>query len=226
MKREIDMNEISDGRLYGLNDMVKVGCNDCEGCSACCQGMGRSVILDPLDVYRLSKHLNCAFEQLMQDKIELNVVDGVILPNLKMTEPAEKCAFLNEEGRCSIHEFRPGFCRLFPLGRNYEDNKLTYFVLKDVCPAPNKSKVKINKWLNIPNLKAYEKFLVEWHSLTKMLRAYYEEYMEDEAVIKAVNMKFLQIFYLLPYEEDDFYIAFQNRMTQMNMLLETLGIAE
>lgn len=28
MKREIDLNEISDGRLYTVNDMVKIGCND------------------------------------------------------------------------------------------------------------------------------------------------------------------------------------------------------
>ena len=37
MKREVDLNEISDGRLYSSGDMVKVDCHDCEGCSACCQ---------------------------------------------------------------------------------------------------------------------------------------------------------------------------------------------
>ena len=47
MKREVDLNEISDGRLYSSGDMVKVDCHDCEGCSACCQGMGNSIILDP-----------------------------------------------------------------------------------------------------------------------------------------------------------------------------------
>lgn len=219
--------DISDGKLYGNNDMAKISCHDCAGCSSCCRDMGESIWLDPYDVFHLTKNLGKTMEELLAREVEFHVEDGLILPNIKMLgDGAPVCGFLNEEGRCSIHEFRPGFCRLFPLGRNYEDNKLTYFVLKDACPAPNKSKVKINKWLNIPNLKAYEKFLVEWHSLTKMLRAYYEEHMEDEAVIKAVNMKFLQIFYLLPYEEDDFYIAFQNRMTQMNMLLETLGIAE
>ena len=31
MKRNIDMNEISDGKLYELNDMVKADCNDCKG---------------------------------------------------------------------------------------------------------------------------------------------------------------------------------------------------
>ncbi len=36
MKREIDWKEISDGKLYSLNDMVKADCGDCKGCSACC----------------------------------------------------------------------------------------------------------------------------------------------------------------------------------------------
>lgn len=49
MKRNVDLNEISDGRLYSANDMVKVECGDCAGCSACCQNMGTSVVLDPMD---------------------------------------------------------------------------------------------------------------------------------------------------------------------------------
>lgn len=53
MKREVDLNEISDGRLYSSGDMVKVDCHDCEGCSACCQGMGDSILLDPMDLWRL-----------------------------------------------------------------------------------------------------------------------------------------------------------------------------
>ena len=31
MEREIDLKEISDGRFYDLNDMVKAGCDDCRG---------------------------------------------------------------------------------------------------------------------------------------------------------------------------------------------------
>lgn len=52
MEREIDLKAVSDGRLYGANDMVKADCGDCEGCSACCRGMGTSIILDPLDIFR------------------------------------------------------------------------------------------------------------------------------------------------------------------------------
>lgn len=217
--------EISDGKLYGANDMAKISCHDCAGCSSCCRGMGDTIWLDPYDVYQLTKHLGKSMNQLLENEAEFHVEEGLILPNLRMQGEVETaCGFLNEEGRCSIHGFRPGFCRLFPLGRNYEDGKLSYFVLKDACPAPNKSKVKINKWLQVPNLKAYEKFLVEWHGLTKMLRGFFGEHMEEDALIKALNMKFLQIFYLTPYEEEDFYAAFENRMTQWKVFLGTLGI--
>ena len=37
------INPDSDGRFYELNSMVKVGCQDCEGCFKCCQGMGNSI---------------------------------------------------------------------------------------------------------------------------------------------------------------------------------------
>ena len=55
MKRNIDLNEISDGRLYSSGDMVKADCHDCAGCSACCRGMGDSIKLDPMDIWRLKK---------------------------------------------------------------------------------------------------------------------------------------------------------------------------
>lgn len=220
-----DILDISDGKLYSANDMAKISCHDCKGCSSCCRDMGESIWLDPYDIYQLTKNLGKSMEELLRKEAALHVEDGLILPYIKMMgEDEPVCGFLNEEGRCSIHAFRPGFCRLFPLGRNYEDEKLFYFVLKDACPVPNKLKVKINKWLNIPNLKSYEKFLVEWHVLTKKLRTYFSGNSENEAAVKAINMKFLQIFYLAPYEEEDFYVMFQKRMDEMNDLLHTFGI--
>ncbi len=34
MKRNVRMEDISDGKLYTANDLVKADCGDCEGCSA------------------------------------------------------------------------------------------------------------------------------------------------------------------------------------------------
>ena len=224
MERNIDMKEVSDGRLYTSNDLVKADCGGCEGCSACCQGMGESIVLDPLDIHRLCCGLHTDFNGLMVDKIELQIVDSVILPNLKMASGnTEACSFLNPEGRCSIHAFRPGICRLFPLGRFYEDGSFKYFLQVHECPKPNKTKVKIKKWLDTPDLKNYEKFVWDWHQfLLDVQEVIYET--EDTDLIRNLNMYVLSRFYRNPYTEDrDFYEQFQERLEEAKKLL-SLGV--
>lgn len=168
MERNVEIDKISDGKRYGANDLVKVGCDDCRGCSACCHGMGDSIVLDPMDVYRLEKKLGKTMEEiLLAGNVALRVVDGVILPHLKMTEQSDRCSFLNEEGRCSIHDARPGFCRMFPLGRLYEDGTFSYFLQVNECPKENKTKVKVRRWLDTPELGKYEAFTTKWHYYLK-----------------------------------------------------------
>ena len=76
MKRNVDLNEISDGRLYSANDMVKVECGDCAGCSACCQNMGTSVVLDPMDIWKTSEKRTgaecCGWNYFAQSAYERN----------------------------------------------------------------------------------------------------------------------------------------------------------
>ena len=210
-----------DIKLYKLNDMVKAGCNDCKGCSSCCQGMGESIVLDPYDIWQLENKLNTTFSGLMQEKIELHVEEGLILPNLKMQGFSESCGFLNEDGRCVIHGFRPGLCRLFPLGRKYENNELYYFLLQDACTRTN-TKIKVKKWLDITDGKRYENFLVKWHDLRKGLQDKIAELSDEQngdELIKEINMKFLHIFYEKQYTSDDFYIQFEKRIDETEVII-------
>ncbi|MBP1756293.1 MAG: hypothetical protein H6Q59_2691, partial [Firmicutes bacterium] len=159
MKRNVRLEDISDGKLYELNDIVEVGCDGCQGDPACCQGMGNSIVLDPFDIYRLTTGLDITFEQLLAYMIELNVVDGVILPNLKMGGEKEACVLLDEEGRCSIHAHRPGICRIFPLGRYYEEHNYSYILQVQECPCKATNPVKAGKWIDTPNLARNKQFL-------------------------------------------------------------------
>ena len=204
MKRYVTLEDISDGKLYSLDDMVKADCNGCEGCNACCMGMGESVILDAYDMHRLKLRTRRSFEDLMQDAIELHVVDGVILPNLSMKSgPQEKCFFLDEAGRCSIHEDRPGICRLFPLGRYYEENRFRYFLQTNECPK-RRTKIKVSKWLDVPNPKKYEEFIDSWHNLLKIMEELYEKFSASgrEDMAKKYNLMFLQIFYIMDFDAE------------------------
>lgn len=223
MKRNVTLEEISDGNLYEANDMVKADCQDCKGCSDCCQGMGDTVILDPLDVHRLCAGLKKLPEELLGSILELGVTDGNILPHLAMKGTEERCVFLNTEGRCSIHDIRPGFCRLFPLGRYYTEDGFKYILQIHECKKKNRSKIKVKKWLDTPNLKQYEKFVLDWHNfLLDVQEVFYET--EDETLVKNLNMYVLSRFYYTPYKEDeDFYPQFYVRLEEAKKLLD-LGV--
>lgn len=222
MRREVSMEEISDGKLYTANDLVKADCNDCRGCSACCQKMGQSIVLDPLDIYRLTFGLRQKFEELLADKLELNVVEGIILPNLQMSGTEEKCAFLNAEGRCSVHAIRPGICRLFPLGRYYDGKSFQYFLQIHECKKENRTKVKVKKWIDTPDLKKNEKYISDWHYFLTDMQKTLATLQNDEKV-KKINMLILQTFFLEPYhQEEDFYVQFYDRLEKLKTSLQLL----
>lgn len=215
-----DIQEISDGKIYGVNDMVRAACNDCAGCHACCEQMGDSVLLDPLDCYRLTGALGKNFEQLLADAVELHVEEGLILPNLKMQADTGQCFFLDENGRCSIHAQRPGICRLFPLGRIYEENGVSYFLQNDACQKEGRTKVKVSRWLDTPELKKYQQFLLDWHNYKKRLIAYICQAAEETAA-KTVSMFLLNQFFVKPYDtNEDFYIQFYQRMQEAENVLQ------
>lgn len=219
MERHVNLNEISDGKRYTLNDMVKADCQDCAGCSACCQGMGESIVLDPMDIYRLSAGLTQRFEELLATGVELHVVDGVILPNLKMAGAQERCVYLNDAGRCSIHPYRPGICRLFPLGRIYEDHSFQYFLQVHECKKDNRTKIKVKKWLDIPDAARYDQYINEWHYFIRDIQEQVRT-MEDEQAVKAICLSILKDFYMTPYDtESDFYPQFAARLEHFRINL-------
>lgn len=217
-----DLNEISDGKIYGKNDLARLACGDCEGCSACCEEMGDTIILDPLDVYHLCLGTGKTFTELLETAVELHITDGVILPHLKMQGERESCYFLNEEGRCSIHTYRPGLCRVFPLGRIYDENCIRYFLLKEGCLKGNRSKIKISKWLDISDQRQNEEYLIVWHDFRKKMEGYLAN-TQDENMRKTVNMFVLHHFFIQEYEtERSFYEQFSERLRRAK---ETLPYA-
>ena len=230
MRRNISLEEISDGKLYELNDMVKADCHDCKGCSACCRGMGDSIVLDPLDICRLKNGLHIEFEEMLRDSVALGVVDGIILPHLQMQGSTEQCFFLNEEGRCSIHSFRPGICRLFPLGRYYENHSFRYFLQTNECQSTNRTKIKVRKWIDTIDIQAYEKFITDWHyflleaeeTLALIATKAEDKDMISDDVAKQMNMYILNSFYIQPFEVTKFYTQFQDRLTEAEIFLKSL----
>jgi len=207
-----------------LTDMARVASKECAGCGKCCRDMGTSIVLDPYDTYILELALQKKFASMVDEEVEFHYEYGIFLPNLKMVEKTysdgrieNSCTFLGEDGRCQIHDYRPGLCRLFPLARQYDGTDSFFFVQEDVCPAKNRTKVKIEKYIGIPDLDVYETYKIQWHNFLKRFAERIKDLDEDEQ--KRMNTFMIQMFYMASYAGDDFYMLFENRLKQMCSML-------
>ena len=209
-------------RYYNAQDMARLYCDACNGCGDCCRGMGDTVHLDPYDICILTNCLHTSFQQLLDEKlIGLRAENGLALPHLQMTDAPDipACPFL-AGGRCSIHDFRPGFCRLFPLGRAYANGGVRYFVVENGCDMPGKVKVRIDRWLGIPHIAQYEAFTAQWHEFLKCFAAAVREAGEsDPDYARQLPVFLLQVFYLTTYAPDTFYESFAVRMKRAQEVL-------
>lgn len=221
MKRYVSLNDISDGKLYDIDDVFTVGCNNCSGCGECCHGKGDTIVLNPYDMYRMKKGLMTDFSGLLDTHIELGVCDGIILPHMKLAGDDEHCTFLDENGRCSIHEYRPDICRLFPLGRIYENGGHKYFIQTHECSRVSGSeKFTVRQWSAEPDYDRYERFVDDWHYFVNSLLEMVMKNGNDDDV-RNLSMIIIKKFYIAGYDDGDFYDLFYERL---NYVRKTVGM--
>lgn len=211
MRRNLTFEEISDGHKYGATDCVSLPANECAGCHECCTTTDDTIHLDPYDIFELSKGLSLSFDGMIDKVISLKVVDGVITPFLLKASDTGNCTFLDENGRCGIHNFRPGFCRLFPLGRIYEeDGGFNYYLQVHECPYKDTCPQTVKSWLNIPRLDSYEAYIRTWHEITVNIRECAE--FGNERLLRQANLRLLNLFFSRPYDlNSDFFSQFGER---------------
>lgn len=218
MLRETTLSEISDGKQYTANDLVRTDTLGCDGCHACCCHMEDTILLDPYDACCLCNGLQTSFSQLLTKQVSLTLVDGIILPHLAMDTARDCCSFLDAQGRCQIHSFRPGFCRLFPLGRFYDGKGFTYILQTNQCTKQHLSKVKVKQWIGAKDIKRYEAFICQWHYFLRDVAT--QAAGLSETLQKTLQTYLLKSFYLTPYQPDvDFYEQFSARLSAARELL-------
>jgi Fe-S-cluster containining protein len=105
-------------------DPVQLSCG-VEGCPANCCTSGPPIVLNPYEIELLCRGAALSYEDLL-DVVDTDRAGGfplVMLPR----DPV--CHFWSGKG-CRVYDARPLACRLFPLGRVYENGR-SHFVLPD-----------------------------------------------------------------------------------------------
>lgn len=209
-------------RLYTSREMARLYSPRCEGCGECCRGMGDTILLDPYDSDLLSKGLTRPFAALLHSEVELTADNGLIIPYLAMNERTGACSFLEDSGRCGIHSFRPGICRLYPLARKYSSDGIRYFFPENGCREKSLSKIRIDKWIGYGNTDLYERFKADWFSLCSLVRQYLKN-AGDIGQEREMCMFVLENFYIKGYGEDAFFEEYPVRAERLRKMLKHAG---
>ena len=77
--------------------------------------------------------------------------------------------------------------------------------------------MKVKKWLDIPNLKEYEKYVLAWHNFLKQCEEGLQEIDENQQRI--LNMYVFRMFFQAEYYKEDFYEEFYDRLKTVKTTL-------
>ena len=102
------------GREIGIDGTFKFHCTEC---GKCCINR-EDILLNPRDIYSMSKELGMSPGELFLKYCETYIGDGSRIPivRIKPKDPVKRCPLLKDR-KCSVHKSKPSVCALFPIGR-------------------------------------------------------------------------------------------------------------
>lgn len=118
LKMHRDMvNSLESGKVaeLGMEDSFKFQCDDrCMG--RCCNKI--KILLDPWDVESMARHLGITGREFLGTYCEMEEDPRSRWPYVKLYDAENgPCAFMMEDGRCTVYPVRSRNCRTYPVGR-------------------------------------------------------------------------------------------------------------
>jgi hypothetical protein len=205
MRKLANLQDVSDGNLYDYDDVVCADTGGCNRCSVCCHHSGDLITLTPFDTYEITRATQLSYQELLKTHFTRYENNKIWLPHLSSNAQDGACNFLNASGRCEIHAHRPNICRLFPLGRVYENQDFHYFLQVNNCICKNLAPIKVKEWINISDYEANKAFLITWYQVLKAL-AFRLKFVHDPQEVQAINEILEMYFYATDLTHvDNFY---------------------
>jgi len=116
LQQEI-LQRLENGTLEELNpeDTFNFQCTD-ECMGNCCQNI--DIFLDPWDVETMARHLGIPCQEFVKTYCILDMNSPMGWPTIQLKHVAQgHCAFMLEDGKCSIYPARSRNCRTAPIAR-------------------------------------------------------------------------------------------------------------
>ena len=193
----INVEELLSLPKLGKDDAFAFGCNRC---GKCCRDR-EDILLTPLDLFKIAKHLNKTIQDILTDYCEAYEGRASKIPvvRIKPREYRRTCPFARKEG-CLIHPVKPAVCALFPLGRMTDagTKEFTYFLQPVSCGNKNQAQT-VRQWLDEFSMLDEEGFTVLWHQkvgeISEILRDVYRKVSFNHDAINSALMLILYLRY-------------------------------
>jgi len=155
----------------GLDDTFKFHCTQC---GLCCVNR-EDILLNPLDIYKMSKELGLTPTQFFGQYCETYIGDTSRMPIIRLRPVGEerRCPLLKNH-KCSVHKVKPIVCALYPLGRYMEVQKDDYseqgigrsevkYLLQPIDCGDDSQTHTVREWLTDFDIKLEDEMFVRWH---------------------------------------------------------------
>lgn len=194
-----EMEELCGGKILELGDKFQFSC---KMCGDCCRNRGHNyIILNGVDLYRLSKKLKLHPMEIMEKHCFMYIGHSSKMPLLALRERLDgSCTFLHK-GKCTVEDAKPTVCALYPVGRFRPYGKLEfhYFLQKEPCERGSYSweDIELSRWLDKHDVLEYEQLTLLWQDLFEQLSRYVNDHldkMEPEALFSYCTIALYAIY--------------------------------
>lgn len=204
----------------------------CTQCGKCC--MHRDIILNPRDVYNLSKELRITPDELAKQYCEPYIRDSPRMPviRLKPRGSVRSCPLLKNR-KCQVHNSKPEICAMFPIGRYMMAEEGTAadtgagrirYIFNNVNCGDDSETHTVREWLNSFGIPVEDDFFMKWQKTAielAKIHAKMENTISGETMEMVWTAVLLEV-YLKYKTDEDFMPQFEENVRDTFSLLHEI----
>lgn len=224
---------MSRDKLYKNIDKMTIGLDDtfkfrCTMCGKCCVDR-EDILLNAMDMFRISKHLGMAPVEVLNDFCEFYVGNHSHLPvvRLRPEGPQKRCPLL-KGNKCLVHEAKPSVCAMYPLGRymkldasNFNAEAVSkasiQYILQPISCGKKTDTHTVRGWLSGFNMATEDEAYIKWNMAISTIgpRLKKMQSMFGELTMELVYRAALIALYLNYSTDEEFLPQFENNITEL-----------
>lgn len=215
--------------LIGVDEPFKFRCTMC---GKCCIHRD-DILLNPKDVYNMSKELGMSPQEMIEQYCEIYIGDDSRMPivRLKPRGTVQRCPLLKDR-KCMVHKAKPAVCAMYPIGRclkageadlkNITEDDILYIFQNPRC-GDDKETHTVREWLESFGIPLEDEFFIRWQKVAIELCSIFrkaEKKLKPETMVMVWSAAFAAL-YLRYKTENDFMPQFEENAGKLLELIHT-----